>query len=122
MSKKTKKVKVCLGFYTVQLVMKLIVEKTASMAEVEDAKDLIWKLVLLELHRVLMTETIDLANEYDLSLRHYQALALWQLLYETDTTDLKDDYEFQLFRNLFVKVSNQLKIPLIDYSVLDAPK
>lgn len=117
MSKK-RKFKMKIGFQSLQLVMKLIVEKTSSMADVEDAKDLIWKLVLLELHRVIMTETIDLANEYNLSLRHYQALALYQLLYETDTTDLKDDYEFQLFRSLFVRVSNDLKIPLIDYSAI----
>lgn len=118
--KKTIEVKLVLGRNTINLMLQIIAPYIETIEDVGDCKELIWRYLLLELHRKLMETTIEVEDEYDFVLRHYQALAFWELINRVDVTDYDwDEYYMYLYGRLYSSLIVKLNLPHLNLPTLD---
>lgn len=67
-----------------------------------------------------METTIEVEDEYDFVLRHYQALAFWELINRVDVTDYDwAEYEMYLYEKLYASLIVKLNLPHLNLPTLD---
>lgn len=105
-----------LSIHSVNLLLSMIGQFTSDLEGVDNAKEMIWRFLLLEIQKGLMAMTIEVEEEYQITLRPYQVWAVHQLLEEIDLTDQPwDDYQFHLFKKMEAKISFPIKLGTSDY-------
>lgn len=110
--RKIKPLKLELSIHAIHLLLDAIAQFIENVEDVKDSKELIWRNLLIEIHKKLMEETVVVKVMYKIKFRPYQVLALDQLLTEVDVAEKPwDAYQFHLWKKMWTKISLPLALP-----------